>query len=60
MSIKIGILTFHASYNCGSMLQAYALQAFLKKHDYVVEIIDFSSKYNHNTKKITIKKEKTR
>jgi len=36
-------LTFHASYNCGSMLQAYALQTFLKKHGYQPEIVDFSS-----------------
>lgn len=29
--MKIGILTFHASHNYGSMLQAYALQTILKK-----------------------------
>lgn len=29
--MKIGILTFHASHNYGSMLQAYALQSILKK-----------------------------
>lgn len=40
---KVGIITFHASYNCGSMLQAYALQCFLKKHGYDPEIVDFSS-----------------
>lgn len=44
MSIKIGILTFHAAYNCGSMLQTYALQSFVKKLGYDVEIIDFSNK----------------
>lgn len=42
-SKKIGIITFHSSYNCGSMLQAYALQKFLKKKCYDVEIVDFSS-----------------
>lgn len=29
--MKIGILTFHASHNYGSMLQAYALQCVLRK-----------------------------
>lgn len=28
---RIGILTFHASHNYGSMLQAYAMQTYLKK-----------------------------
>jgi hypothetical protein len=41
---KIAIITFHASYNCGSMLQAYALQ---KKVDVIScsksKIIDFSN-----------------
>lgn len=41
---KVGIITFHASHNCGSMLQAYALQCFLQKNGYNAEIIDFSSK----------------
>lgn len=41
---KIGIITFHKSYNCGSMLQAYALQIILKKYfDIDSEIIDFSN-----------------
>ena len=41
---KVGIITFHASHNCGSMLQAHALQCFLQKNGYNAEIIDFSSK----------------
>lgn len=40
---KIGIITFHASHNCGSMLQAYALQCYLQKNGYEAEMIDFSS-----------------
>ncbi len=41
---KIGIITFHASHNCGSMLQAYALQTYLEKNYKIsTEIIDFSS-----------------
>lgn len=45
MNYKIGIITFHASHNCGSILQAYALQRFLKeKLNVESEIIDFSNK----------------
>lgn len=41
---KIGILTFHASHNCGSMLQAYALQQILNnKFKINNEIINYSS-----------------
>lgn len=38
--MKIGILTFHASHNYGSMLQAYALQEILRKIGYNSEIIN--------------------
>lgn len=41
---KIGILTFHASHNFGSMLQAFALQKTLKKMGYLCQIINFRSK----------------
>lgn len=41
---KVGIITFHASHNCGSMLQAYALQEILKeKYGCQVEMINFSN-----------------
>lgn len=41
---KIGIITFHASLNCGSMLQAFALSKTLeKKYNADVEIINFSN-----------------
>lgn len=40
---KIGIITFHASHNCGSFLQSYALQRFLIKKGYPNEIINFSN-----------------
>lgn len=41
---KIGLLTFHASHNCGSMLQAFALQHVLRRELKVdVEIIDYSN-----------------
>ena len=42
--MKIGIITFHASLNCGSMLQAFALQEVLKtKFNADVEIINYSN-----------------
>lgn len=44
--MKIGIITLSASYNCGSMLQSYALKEEMKKFG-DVEIINFSSKKSH-------------
>lgn len=44
--MKIGIITLSASYNCGSMLQSYALKEILKKYG-DVEIINFSSEASH-------------
>ena len=38
---KIGIITYHAAYNYGSVLQAYALQQELIKLGYKVEIINY-------------------
>lgn len=41
---NIGIITFHASLNCGSMLQAFALQNVLnEKYKQNVEIINYSN-----------------
>ena len=37
---KIGILTFHAAHNYGSMLQAYALQTYLERQGCRVTIIN--------------------
>lgn len=43
--MKVGILTYHAAFNCGSMLQAFALQETIKrKYNAEVEIINFSNK----------------
>lgn len=42
--MKIGIITFHASNNCGSMLQAYGLQKTLDSLGYANEIINFSNR----------------
>lgn len=49
MKTEIGIMTFHASNNCGSMLQAYALQYVIKKKlNMQNEIIDFSNDNQRN------------
>lgn len=42
--MKIGIITFHASFNYGSMLQAWALQTFLEKQGHEVKIINYRQK----------------
>ncbi|MDR0348214.1 MAG: polysaccharide pyruvyl transferase family protein, partial [Tannerella sp.] len=41
--MKIGILTFHACYNYGACLQAYALQQTVRKEHPDCEIIDYQS-----------------
>ena len=41
--MKVGIITFHASHNYGSMLQAYALCKILVKRGCEVRIINFRS-----------------
>lgn len=41
MKRSVGIITFHASHNYGSMLQAYALQQTLLKMGFDCEIINF-------------------
>lgn len=40
---KIGIITFHNSYNCGSMLESYAIQTIINRACGNAEIIDFSN-----------------
>ncbi len=40
---KIGIITFHNSYNCGSMLESYAMQTIIEKQNIQTEIVNFSS-----------------
>lgn len=59
-NLKVGILTFHASHNCGSMMQAYATQQLLEKLGYDNEIIDFQNfgqkdMYSVVHKKLSIK-----
>lgn len=40
---KIGIITFHNSYNCGSMMESYAICKYLNNKGFDAEIIDYSS-----------------
>lgn len=45
---KVGLITFHNSYNCGSMLQTYALHTILNNYGVDNEIIDFSNEGQKN------------
>ena len=40
---KIGIITFHNSYNFGSIIESYSIQYYLRKSGYDCEIIDYAS-----------------
>lgn len=40
---KVGIITFHNSYNCGSMLETYAMQKMIQKLNLETEIVNFST-----------------
>lgn len=58
--MKIGIMTFHASYNCGSILQCLALKTVLEAKGEEVTVINFSNKaqqqlYSVFYKKLTLK-----
>lgn len=43
--MKIDIITCHRAFNYGAVLQAYALQRYLKNLGYTVETIDYTPKY---------------
>jgi hypothetical protein len=43
--MKIGIITFHRAQNFGAVLQAYALQEYLKDSGCEVEIIDYRNRF---------------
>lgn len=58
--MKIGIVTFHASFNCGSILQCIALKSVLESKGHDVTVINYSSKdqqklYSVLYKKFTLK-----
>jgi hypothetical protein len=40
---KVGIVTFHRSHNCGSILQSFAMQEVLKQYALDSEFIDFAT-----------------
>lgn len=40
---KVGIITFHNSYNCGSMLESYAMQTIVEKRGAKPFMINFSN-----------------
>lgn len=42
--MRIGVISFHASHNYGSMLQAWALQTYLEIQGHEVEIVNYRSK----------------
>ena len=47
--MKIGILTFQASHNCGSMLQAFALQYIIShKYHHECELINYANSASRN------------
>ena len=41
----LGIITFHKSWNYGSVLQAWALQDILQRNGYHVDIIDYEPQH---------------
>lgn len=43
--MKIGILTFHCANNYGAVLQAYALQEYLRKDRHDAYIINYCPQY---------------
>lgn len=45
--MKIGILTFHGADNYGSVLQTYALTAFLNMHGVDAETLDYNFEYDY-------------
>ena len=54
--MKIGILTYHACFNYGACLQAYALQTTVKQMGYDCEIIDDQSDILRNISDVFSKK----
>lgn len=50
--MKIGIITFHCSYNYGSALQTYALKTLLESNSYSVNIINFIYKLDFEQYKL--------
>ncbi|MDG6137313.1 MULTISPECIES: polysaccharide pyruvyl transferase family protein [Lactococcus] len=54
--MEIGIITFHASYNCGSILQCLALETVLEQKNQTVSIINFSNEEQQKLYSVFYKK----
>ncbi len=48
MNMKVGIITFHFPFNCGAVLQCYALQAKLVSLDSEPQVINYCPWYHQN------------
>lgn len=46
--MKVGIITFHFPYNCGAVLQCFALQTVLESMDYEASVINYRPWYHQN------------
>lgn len=46
--MKVGIITFHFPYNCGAVLQCFALQTVLESMDHEVSVINYRPWYHQN------------
>lgn len=55
MNKKIGIITFHNSYNCGSMLESYAILTVINNIIGNAEIINFSNDGQRNLYSVLFK-----
>lgn len=54
--MRVGLITFHKSYNCGSILQAYALKTVIsEKLGHECEIIDFSNEGQERMYSVLVK-----
>ena len=49
---KVGLITYHKSYNYGAMLQVYATQYIIKKMGYDCKIIDYVNKDEEKENKL--------
>lgn len=49
---RIGVLTFHRALNYGAVLQSYALQVFLRSHDFESSLLDYFPKSFQRERKI--------
>ena len=53
--MKIGIITLHYALNAGAVLQAFALQSYLKSLGHEVEFIDYVPKHQYSLRSFIAK-----